>query len=334
MAACSAARCRRFAVFVLVLTCCAVATLADADPPSPPLSATCCPSLAKEPLQLARRDRVAFVRPRKVASTTVENFLTRTLGLCANMCEPNFGACAPCLYTRNCTMTCVDQRPEYREGICAGCEHTTTHQLRSYFTRMQLKYVDMARAADADEAAATAALQEAEAAVEAGGSVQERRRAASAVDAAKLALEASTASKKGLHDGGRMHTMALLRDPFDRLVSWYFFTRPTCAYGSGPEAEARAAREALPLSWLQLAKRPDLICNGDFEQFLVTAQENEAQTVSRKYHMQRVDQSLRDGKKNLWTWVIDRVVSNEARKMAAQKEELKDNKNTAEAHAA
>lgn len=39
----------------------------------------CCNRLAREPMTLHRRDRMGFIRPRKVASTTVEEYLTHVL---------------------------------------------------------------------------------------------------------------------------------------------------------------------------------------------------------------------------------------------------------------
>jgi hypothetical protein len=43
------------------------------------LSNDCCHRLAREPMALHRRDRMGFIRPRKVASTTVEEYLTHVL---------------------------------------------------------------------------------------------------------------------------------------------------------------------------------------------------------------------------------------------------------------
>ena len=65
------------------------------------------PKLALQPLNLRARDRVAFIRPRKVGSTTLEDFLRNTLRYCANYCDPGIGACTSCVYGTNCTYELV-----------------------------------------------------------------------------------------------------------------------------------------------------------------------------------------------------------------------------------
>lgn len=81
------------------------------------------PRLARQPLDLRRRDRLAFVRPRKVGSTTIDDFLHKTLRYCANYCEPNIGACTSCVYTRNCTFRWVQSVVRCVGGWVSGGAH-------------------------------------------------------------------------------------------------------------------------------------------------------------------------------------------------------------------
>ena len=63
-------------LFALALSL-ALALALAADPP--PLPDDCCYALANEPIVLRRRDRMGFIRPRKVGSTTIEEYLTHVL---------------------------------------------------------------------------------------------------------------------------------------------------------------------------------------------------------------------------------------------------------------
>lgn len=153
-------------------------------------------------------------------------------------------------------MPCRGEKPEYAEYICASCEHTTIRVVRSYFTRMQLKYIALTRALDGEE--------EEDGQRQSGGVL-----GSSATPSATL---------NELRSPGRLHMMTLLRDPFERLVSWFFYVRPGCSYRHTEEKIRRAVQNGFPMDWL-MENKPEFICRGDFESFVPYAKENEAQSV-------------------------------------------------------
>ncbi|EGD81526.1 hypothetical protein PTSG_02245 [Salpingoeca rosetta] len=75
--------------------------------------------------------------------------------------------------------------------------------------------------------------------------------------------------RKG-YGNGRMYTVMLLRDPVDRLLSFFFFVRAACPYRGSEELAQEAQKKLIPLPWL-INSPEDLqaaICDGDFETFL------------------------------------------------------------------
>jgi hypothetical protein len=92
-------------------------------------------------------------------------------------------------------------------------------------------------------------------------------------------LASPPAALNELQSPGRLHMVTLLRDPFERIVSWFFFVRPGCTYGDTEEELTRAAQNGIPMDWL-MENKPEFICKGDFESFVPYAKEIEAQSVS------------------------------------------------------
>eukprot|EP00049_Salpingoeca_infusionum_P006161 m.101976 g.101976 ORF g.101976 m.101976 type:complete len:321 (-) comp13215_c0_seq4:559-1521(-) len=89
-----------------------------------------------KPFQLQRTDRIGFVRPRKVASTTMMSFLTRDLGLCQSHCAPNTGVCSDCVLSFDCE-PCEDLYAKY--SGCKFCPHHNLRALRNVFSAQQAK---------------------------------------------------------------------------------------------------------------------------------------------------------------------------------------------------
>eukprot|EP00049_Salpingoeca_infusionum_P006160 m.101972 g.101972 ORF g.101972 m.101972 type:complete len:324 (-) comp13215_c0_seq3:239-1210(-) len=89
-----------------------------------------------KPFQLQRTDRIGFVRPRKVASTTMMSFLTRDLGLCQSHCAPNTGVCSDCVLSFDCE-PCEDLHVKYKD--CVFCPHHALSKARALFSAQQAK---------------------------------------------------------------------------------------------------------------------------------------------------------------------------------------------------
>lgn len=78
---------------------------------------------------------------------------------------------------------------------------------------------------------------------------------------------------------GNLYTVMLMRDPVERVLSYFFYVRWACHYKNEPELAQKAGA---PLSWLQ--NRPleeqNAICDGDFETFVRLTPVHNEQAVS------------------------------------------------------
>eukprot|EP00730_Choanoeca_flexa_P018793 TRINITY_DN9157_c0_g1_i4.p1 TRINITY_DN9157_c0_g1~~TRINITY_DN9157_c0_g1_i4.p1 ORF type:complete len:251 (+),score=10.99 TRINITY_DN9157_c0_g1_i4:34-786(+) len=88
------------------------------------------------PVKWHEQDRLIFMRPRKVGSTSLTDFISHSMNMCANECAPNSGTCSGCVYTYNCSR--CQLHPAIRH--CHPCPHDSLVALKQRFGAMATKY--------------------------------------------------------------------------------------------------------------------------------------------------------------------------------------------------